>query len=248
VTVPGVHKSVLETKPQEGFASAVGVAVALHVALLVAFVELPKLFDRPPPLRKPVIAHLVALGKPRDKSLLPRKELPPPPGGGPVTAPVAAKPGASRPAPVAKAAKPQRQPSRQELMEKALARAAGRAREDAPETDPDRPGQENGSPEGSAEASEAGDAYFTAIHDAIQANYVVPSVVSERERMALSATVLVYIGAQGQMLKHELQKPSGNPLIDSALEAALRKTQLPPPPKELARLLRDEGVLLNFHP
>src|SRR2546422_8326311 len=37
-----------------------------------------RLFDRRPPPRKPIIAHLVALGRPRDPRLLPRKESPPP--------------------------------------------------------------------------------------------------------------------------------------------------------------------------
>lgn len=244
-------KSMLSPPAQASGASALGLAVGLHAILLGAAFVLPRLFDRASPPRKPVIARLVALGKPRDASLLPRKVSPPPSGGGPVAAPLAPKPGApaKTPVQVAKAA-PARAPTRQELMERALARAAGRAKDDdsKDEPDPDRAGQASGSAAGTAESSEAGDAYFSAVHDAIQQNYVVPAIISERERMALSATVLIYIGAQGQVLRHVIEKKSGNPLIDSALEAALRKTHLPPPPPELARQLRDEGVALNFHP
>ena len=139
-----------------------------------------------------------------------------------------------------------RPPTRQEMMERALARAAGKATEEKP--DEERPGQKTGSPQGTAESSEAGDAYFTAVHDAILENYVVPSVISERERLYLSASVLAYIGKDGHILKHEFQKKSGNSFFDQALEIAIQRTKLPPPPPELARSLRDTGVVLNFRP
>src|SRR5205085_4604421 len=114
--------------------------------------------------------------------------------------------------------------------------------------DPERAGSEKGSAEGTAATAEEGDAYFTAVHDAILENYVVPSVISERERLYLAATVLAWIGPNGQILKHEFQKKSGNAFFDQALELAIRKTRLPPPPADLAKSLRDGGVVLNFKP
>ena len=132
-------------------------------------------------------------------------------------------------------------------MDRALAHAAGHAEsEDKP--DPERPGQATGSTQGTAESSEEGDAYFTAVHDAILEHYVVPSVISERERLYLSATVVAFIGKDGQILKHDLQKKSGNTFFDQALERAIQQTRLPPPPADLARSLRDEGIVLNFKP
>jgi hypothetical protein len=131
-------------------------------------------------------------------------------------------------------------------MERALAGAARRTRDEKP--DPERAGQETGSPEGTAADAEEGDRYFSAVHDAILANYVVPSVISERERMYLSATVVAYIARDGTMVRHVLAKPSGNNFFDQALELAMQRTKLPAPPPELARLLRDEGVELNFRP
>jgi outer membrane biosynthesis protein TonB len=143
---------------------------------------------------------------------------------------------------------PKKQPSRQELMDRALARAAGKASAEPREApDPERAGQATGSPEGTAATAEEGDAYFTAVHDAIQENYVVPSVISERERLYLVATVLAYIGPNGQILKHEFQKRSGNAVFDQALELAIQRTKLPPPPEAIARVVR-EGVVLNFKP
>ena len=77
---------------------------------------------------------------------------------------------------------------------------------------------------------------------------MVPSVISERERLYLSATVVAWIKADGSLLRHELQKKSGNQFFDEALELAVKKTRLPPPPPELARSLHDEGLALNFKP
>jgi len=134
-------------------------------------------------------------------------------------------------------------------MERALARAAGKAvSESREEPDPERAGSAQGSPEGTATSAEEGDAYFTAVHDAILENYVVPSVISERERLYLSATVLAYIGPAGQILKHQFQKRSGNHFFDEALELAIQRSKLPPPPADLVRSLRDSGVVLNFRP
>ena len=134
-------------------------------------------------------------------------------------------------------------------MERALARAAGKK---TPETreppDPERAGSATGSPQGTAATAEEGDAYFTAVHDAILENYVVPSVISERERLYLAASVVAFIGADGRILKHEFQKKSGNLFFDQALEVAIQRARLPPPPPEVARQLRDGGVVLNFKP
>lgn len=231
-------KSALEVSERTSAMPALGLAVLLHVAVIAAAVYLPMLFDRAPPMRKPIIAHLVALGKPRDPHLLPRKES---------AAPAAAAAPASKPSASPKAAA--HVPSRQELMERALAHAAGKAvPESREEPDPERAGSATGSPQGTATTAEEGDAYFTAVHDAIQEAYVVPSVISERERLYLSATVLAYIGPKGQILKYEFQKKSGNHFFDEALELAIQRSKLPPPPPDLARSLRDSGVVLNFRP
>jgi outer membrane biosynthesis protein TonB len=244
----GSHKSVLALKARTPALPGLALAVGLHAVVFGAAFVLPHFFDRAPPLRKPIIARMVALGKPRDPHLLPRRESPPPaasaaPAPGPVAPP--ATPRTPGTAPSAE----KRAPTRQELMQRALARAAGRAvTEPKEEPDPERAGQATGSAEGTAQSAEEGDAYFTAVHDAILENYVVPSVISERERLFLSASVVAFIGPAGQILKHEFQKKSGNAFFDQALELAIQRTKLPPPPAELAKSLRDTGVVLNFKP
>jgi outer membrane biosynthesis protein TonB len=234
-----VYRSLLGGDPRIGWLGpGLALAIGLHLAVVAAALFLPKLLDRPHPVRKPVIAHLVALGKPRDPRLLPRKESEPPAGAAPASAPQ--KPGAP-----AKSA-PQRQLTRQEMMERAVAGAARRTRDEKP--DPERAGQETGSPSGTAASAEEGEKYFGEVEDRIHANYVVPSVISERERLYLSATVVIYIGRDGTIVKHVMTKPSGNSFIDQALVLAIQRTRLPAPPPELARLVRDEGLEINFKP
>ena len=232
---PTVYRSLLGGDPRIGwFGPGLALAIALHVAVVAAAFFLPRLLDRPQPLRKPVIAHLVALGKPRDPRLMPRKES----EARPVATSVASKPGAA-------ATGPARELSRQELMERALAGATRATKNEKP--DPERAGQETGSPTGTAASAEEGEKYFGEVEDRIHQNYVVPSVISERERMDLSATVVIYIGKDGTILKHVMTRPSGNSFIDQALVLALQRTRLPAPPPELASLVR-EGVEINFKP
>lgn len=253
-----VYRSALNPDKRAQSGPSLLLAVALHLALVLAAVVIPKLTGSEPSLRKPVIARLVALGKPREKGMLPRKERPPPPptaSKGPVVPasdplpPASSRPGKTMP--VKRAPRQKRQPTRQELMQRALARVSGAV--DSEPRDPkekpeQREGQATGSPEGTAATAEAGEKYFTEVHDAILANYVVPSVISERERLYLKATLVAFIGPDGSLLKHQIKTPSGNALFDGALELALQKTKLPAPPAELSRSLRDDGVELNFKP
>jgi len=60
--------------------------------------------------------------------------------------------------------------------------------------------------------------------------------------------VVAFIGPDGRILRHDFQQKSGNAFFDQALELAIQQTKLPPPPPDLARSLRDSGVVLNFRP
>ena len=253
------HKSVLALTPRTSATAGMFFAVLFHVVVLGAAFWLPRYFEKPHQLQKPIIARLVAKGKPRDQKLLPRKEAPPPPAAAQAPSPAVAPvipdaPSASKKPTVApsKPEPPAPKPlSRQQMMERALARAAGKAEPRTPSKeapDPERAGSEKGSPQGTAATAEEGDEYATAVHDAILENYVVPTVISERERLYLTATVLAYIGPQGQILKHEITRKSGNTVFDQALELAVQRTKLPPPPAAMARELRDSGIELNFKP
>jgi TonB family protein len=248
---PQPYRSLLKPDPRSGgTTTGLVAALAFHAAVIGAAVYLPALFDKPQPLRKPVIARLVALGKPRDESLLPRRAAPLPPAAAPAPSrPATPSSPAVKTAPTRKpTATPPRAPSRAELMRQALAGATTRAATDE-KPDPDREGSSTGSPEGTATSAEEGDKYFTEVHDAIQANYVVPSVISERERMYLNATVVVYVAEDGSVMKNVITKPSGNDFFDQALVLAIQKTgKLPAPPRDLQRIARNDGLELNFRP
>jgi len=236
-----VYRSLLGGDPRTGWlGTGLLLAIALHAGVVATAYFLPRFLDRPKPLRKPVIAHLVALGKPRDPRLMPRKESAPPPAA-------AAPASIPQKTPASTSKGPARELTRQELMERALAGAArGRTREEKP--DPERAGQETGSPQGTAASAEEGEKYFGEVEERLHANYVVPSVISERERLYLSATVVIYIGRDGSIVRHVMTKPSGNSFIDQALVLAIQRTKLPAPPADLAKLVRDEGLEINFKP
>jgi|GEM_PF-241201 len=254
----GIYRSALNAEARVGMGPGLGFAVVLHALLIAAALILPRLFDKPVPHRAVIMARLVALGKPRDPHLMPRKESPPPAAAPAPAAPTAVPaapvqpgpPPPSKPRPGPALSKPApRAPTRQQLMQRALAGAAGKAvAEPREKPDPERAGEESGSATGTSATAEIGERYFTEVHDAIAANYSVPSVISERERLYLSAVVIAYIGPTGALLRHELQKKSGNHFFDEALEQAIKNTRLPKPPPELVQSLRDEGVALNFKP
>jgi TonB family protein len=249
---PAPYRSLLKPDPRSGgTASGLAAALVFHVVVIGAAVYLPQLFDKPQPLRKPVIARLVALGKPPDPRNLPHRPAPLPPAAAPTPSrPATPSSPAVKTAPTRKPSPaPPRAPSRAELMRQALAGAATRASTDDEKPDPDREGSPTGSPEGTATTAEEGDKYFTEVHDAIQENYVVPSVISERERMYLNATVIVYVAEDGSILKNVITRPSGNSFFDQALVLAIQKTgKLPAPPRDLQRIARNDGLELNFRP
>jgi colicin import membrane protein len=250
-----VNRSALAATSRVGLSGSLALAALLHGLVLAAALVLPRLFPGEPKLRRPIIAHMVALGKPRDQKLLPRMEEPPPAPTAaqvhPAAPQVDASPKApSVPAPLSKPSTPaKRPPTRAELMARALAGVtsdARRTKDRAP--DPERAGAADGSPIGSAAAAEIGEKYYGEIYEIIHANYVVPSVVSERERLFLKASMVIWIGRDGRILRHKLETPSGNRFFDDALETALAQSKLPPPPPELAYAVGSEGVVLNFNP
>ena len=246
-----VYRSELDAPDRSPTRTPVLLAAGLHVALLVSALVIPKLVGGPPPLRKPIIARLVAQGKPRDQRLMPRKEQPPPPpASAPRSSPETKSPPAqSTPAKVAPAAPRPRAPSREELMQRALASvSAATEREHSKAPPEEREGEETGSPDGTAATAEEGDLYFAKVQAEILSHYAIPSIISERERMALKAVIVAWIAPDGSLLRYQFDRRSGNTQFDAALERAIKASRIPAPPPERARAIRDEGVALEFTP
>ena len=249
--IPSVYRSQLDAPPRVRLPGPALVAIAAHVVLLVAAMVLPKFFDRPQPLQKPIMVKQIQLGKPRDQKLMPRMDPPaaaPPPSPG-----VSIPPTPSKEAAPAKDPKPSpprpKQPSREELMERALAQATKGVESDRHQIKPEeREGAENGSALGNSATAEEGDQYFTEVQQAILANYVLPSIISERERMSLKATVDAWIARDGTIVKYQFEQRSGNRFFDDALELAIKRTHVPPPPADRAAAIARDGVALVFTP
>jgi colicin import membrane protein len=246
------------------------VSLALHASVVALAV-----LHQPAPVidleQKPIVAKLVRLGERRPPGLLPRKEADAPaaPAPGPPVAvappAAAAPPQPSPPAKVAVAAPATKTPPKPRPTQPAasgtpqsssagsrpdpLAAALARVRREqvlgvgapSPYGDP------AGDPEGDSSEGSAGDHYLALAVRAIHSQYRLPTTISERDRVHLRATVVLFVEPDGTVSRHLFEKRSGNAAFDDALERAIRSVRLPPPPTELRETYRRVGLGVNFH-
>jgi TonB family protein len=218
------------------------ITLALHAGILGAVkiahskgevpLEVPRDF---------VVAKMVKLGKPREKFWLPRITEPPRPKAPPATIKISDDPNAAK-APV-EAPRPENPE-----ISKDLRRALDRARklEALADTEPEE-GQATGSEHGTATEASAGDAYATAISDAIRKNWSAPSgLVTDAELGRLTATFRVRVGEDGAISDSKLIKSSGNNYYDDSCTAAIEATHKVPPPPAAIRRLAARGYALEF--
>lgn len=215
------------------------------------------------PLEKPVVAKLVRLGEPREPHLLPRLPAAPPtppasrnapevtPGQElnkppaetppaptkppePTPAPPAREsPPTASPKPPAQAAAPRDTKPRTSELDEIMQRFASADRVGKAEP---LPGMPDGDPMGDAEKAEEGERYLALVQRRLRDHYVLPSTIPEAERIRLSARVRIHIERSGRIARYEIERASGNPQFDAALEAAVTKASpLPPPPEHLLR-------------
>jgi colicin import membrane protein/protein TonB len=224
-------------------------AVAASVAAHAAFFALAAAIRPGPTLdpgQRPIVARLVRLGEERPKALLPRREEP---AAAEATAPAATPSPAAVPVPEPKVAGPKPAPP-------AAARPAAAAK-------PGRPagsrlssvvselrhelqaGSPDGDPSGDAAQAE-GDQYQALVVQALRQNYRLPSTISDRERLFLHGTLILFIEPDGRILRYEFTTRSGNPVFDDALERAVRETHLPPPPTPDREGYRRRGLEVDF--
>lgn len=247
----------LVAKSRAPLGPGIVVSILAHVAMFGGALVYARYAAPRVVAERPIIAKLVRLGKPRDEKLLPRlPNAPPPPTAAP---PVAVSvPSAAPPAPSATAksidAKPE--PPREranEAMERQRKLMEALDKLGAPTTGPtskvheDLPGQADGDRLGDAEKAAEGDRYLALVDRALHQNFVVPTTISEKERLFLSCVVFIKITPDGRVSQSRLTTPSGNDQFDRAVERGLQTTTLPPPPAAfLARY--GEGLELHFKP
>lgn len=234
-------------------------SIAVHAAAIAIAVKassLPAIELRQTPIK----ARLVRLGEKKPENYLPQKESPPAPAPPPTApAPPAAEPPpttpppAAPPAPTAKAppttapTKPSARPASARPGATAgggIASALARYEKDVQR---ERWGDPNGDPEGDSDEGSEGERYLALLVRALQANYQLPTTIPEKERLYLQSVVILWIDGDGRIVRWKMEKPSGNPAFDDALERAIGKTHAPPPPDAERRTYRDRGVEVTFN-
>jgi TonB family protein len=227
--------------PRRNFAGLF-ITLALHAAVLGAVKIAHSKSETPLEVpRDFVVAKLVKLGKPREKFWLPRITQPPRPTAPPATIKISDDPNAAK-APV-EAPRPENP-----LISKDLRRALDRARklEQLAEVEPEE-GQLTGSAHGTATEAGAGDAYATAIFEAVRKSWTAPSgLVSDAELGRLMATVRIRVGEDGTISDAKLLRSSGNSYYDDSCIAAIQTTRKVPPPPVNVRRLAARGYALDF--
>lgn len=232
---------VLDRRDTPGL--GIGLSVAFHLALVGAAWWFSR--DTGPKIdldAKPIQAHLVKLGEKRDEKLLPRMQAnaPPPPEAAPTPSPSSTPLQPSPP-------KPKTPPPPKQNIEKDLFAAFDQTK--PPTKAEKQAGRADGDVNGDVEDATEGERYFGLMNSGIKRNYDVSSAISDAERVRLSATVIIYVDANGRVTKSDFQQKSGNDLFDSAVMAAVQKASpFPPPPPSLAKALATQGVALKFRP
>jgi TonB family protein len=107
-----------------------------------------------------------------------------------------------------------------------------------------REGSPDGDPLGESTAAE-GDQYLASVVRALRQSYRLPATIPERERQALSGSLILHVAQDGRITAFEFTRRSGNPVFDEALERAVRQTRLPPPPAA-QRETYQKGVEVDF--
>jgi TonB family protein len=118
---------------------------------------------------------------------------------------------------------------------------AAAAKEEPPE------GSLTGSEQGTTNTAEEGDAYGTAVHDAIHRHWNAPSgLLDDAQLKGLAAEVRVPIAQDGKLGTPSLARASGNELFDNSCLEAVRSTERVPPMPPAVRPRFRNGVVIEF--
>jgi TonB family protein len=225
----------------KGLKIAVALSLAAHVVVVAGVIFSGNTSRAKKPLQNVIATELVRLGKKRDEKLLPRKEAPPP------------EPEKTTPTPVVKPPEPTpaKPPPPKEAIPSAKDRLSQMSkvqnaldRLKQPEEEPE--GEETGSQYGTVAKALAGNRFASEVYACIKANYTLEGI-TEAQAAALSADVLVRVDGKGKFIESDIERPSGNARFDqNVLRAARRCGQVSPPPPELAKQVRDDGILVKY--
>ncbi len=227
-----------------GTGAGILVTLLLHGAIgALLYLSQKRGEPRPEATRDLVVTQLVKLGKPREKYRLPRITEPPRPKPPPPQIKLTDNPNA---APSTGKEEPRpKDPEPSKNLQRALQRARALSQAAVPEESNE--GELTGSTQGTANQAQEGDAYATAVYEAIRRNWSAPSgLVNESELAGLVATIKVNIAPDGALSNASVRKSSGNRIFDdSCMQAVSATAKVPPPPAAVAAQFR-RGLLLDF--
>lgn len=228
------------------FAAMIALSLCLHASAVGAFAALNARPRRNLDLSRAIPVQLVKLGKPRAPELLPRKVAPPPPA--PKSEGVALDDGKKKPDP-AKKPESAKEPELSDAAKRLLDTPSPRRLDDVMGKFEEAEGSPDGDLHGTTtDATNAATGYHRDIVRALKEQYRVPEVIPASQRQFLKARVVLFIEKNGQISAHEFVERHPNKIFMSALETMLKSVKLPPPPKDLARAMRDDGVEILFTP
>lgn len=239
-----VREQYAYLKPQPHVWLAIVGSALVHAALVGVLVVAGFLKDAHSSTRsRAKITALLRKGKPRPKEWLPRKQ--------PAAAPAAPK--NVRPDPKKKTddadkkTRPEKTRPDKVDYSNQMSNALASLRKGEGNPDDEVEGSLDGVEDGTSLVAEKGNAYMTEVYKAVKGQYKVPKTIPPRERMFLSATVVITIDARGHIRELEFEKSSDNDVFDSAIEGAVRRAApFPPPPAELVDTYASEGFGIEF--
>jgi outer membrane biosynthesis protein TonB len=252
--------------PRARWNAGIVLSIVAHVAMFGGALAYARFTPPHTVAQPPIMAKLVRLGKQRPDDLLPRLSAPPSPPSAkeapvaPTPPPATAAPPAEKPAPPktegkgpAETASPERDPrealKRQKRLSDALSRLGAASDEPTSPKGEAPTGREDGSPIGNAEKAEAGDEYAALVQDALRKNFIVPTTISDKEKLYLFIELRIFIASDGRITRFTIDRKSGSDVFDRAVESTLARTEaLPSPPTILMRTYATEGLGVRFKP
>jgi type IV secretory pathway VirB10-like protein len=236
---------VMRKRTTRGFSLALIGSVVLHAAGVGAAVYSSR-GHKAPRIENAIPVQIVKLGKKRDPKLLPRKveEVAPPP---PPEEAVKLDSG-DKQKPVEK--ETEKKPTSKEPEMSAAAkrlldeRKLERALQKIDEQEGDPEGDIHGT---TTDATNAATGYQRDVGRVLQASYAVPEAIPASQRQFLKARVVLFIEKNGRISNYEFTEKHPNGLFMGALERLLNNITLPPPPAELAKQVKEDGIEILFH-
>ena len=248
----------------DGFSRYIGVSVALHLFVLAVLTVRAVFYPNEPMMLERAI-RVDMVGLPEKKQTLPPevkeiiKEAPPPPKQVEEVKPVEA------PKPKALPEKPkavkiendkvsldkakQKQDAALKRLE-ALQRIESQMKESKAKAQANAKPQPVRGNEVSPGSSLTGiakienDNYLTDLDEHVKKYWDLPNFLA---RANLSASVIVYVDAGGNVVKKVLAKSSGNEIFDESVMASVQKASpFPAPPRRLVNVFMVDGIQLGF--